>query len=442
MPVLEEGNIYVRGTFPVNVALEEAAHKAHIARGILRQYPEIELIASQVGRPDDGTDPTGFFNCELNVPLKAQKDWPNAPGRDRPRTKNELVEEMNAEIKRKLPGIDWDFSQYIRDNVMESLSGVKGDNSIKIFGPNLDKLEELAEEVKNAISTVQGIDNVGVFRIKGQSNLEFPVDREKCAFWNLLPADVQNTIQTAVGGKPASQMIEGEKTFDITVRLAKRWRQNEDAILRIPIDITNHTVTPGAVASMSATPMTGPSGGVPALGTSLSMPALVGSAYNATFTNLSNLPRLEIRHVVTPRGKDGLPDPKLKSFSRPGASTISREQDNRFIAIKFSVRNRDLGSAVADAQQRVAPLIQPPYRTEWSGEFQEMEEAEHRLLLVVSLALILIVILLYLAFNSLLDTVVVLSNVLAALLGGIWALLLTGTNFNISAAVGFISILG
>src|SRR5262249_47692881 len=202
----------------------------------------------------------------------AESEWPNSPGSNRPRTRVELESAMSAELKRALPGIDWGFSQYIRDNVMESLSGVKGDNSCKIFGPELDKLEELAVEVKNTLNGIRGLEDVGIFRIKGQSNLELPVDREKCAFWNLLPADVQNTIQTAVGGKPASQMIEGEKTFDITVRLAKRWRQNEDAILRIPIDITNHTVTPGAVASMAATPMTGPSGGVPSLGTSLSMP--------------------------------------------------------------------------------------------------------------------------------------------------------------------------
>jgi cobalt-zinc-cadmium resistance protein CzcA len=442
MPELEEGNLWIRGTFPVNVALEEAAQKAHIARTIIRQYPEVAVIASQVGRPDDGTDPTGFYNLEINVPLKPENEWPSAPSRNRPRTRVELEADMNAELKRKLPGIDWGFSQYIRDNVMEALSGVKGDNSVKIFGPDLEKLEELAVEVKNTLNGIRGMEDVGIFRIKGQSNLEFQVDREKCAFWNLLPGDVHNTIQATVGGKPASQMIEGEKTFDITVRLAKRWRDNEDAVLRIPIDVTNHTVTPGAVASILATPSTGPSAGVPALGTSLSMPSLVGSMYNATFTNLSSLPRLEIRHVVSPLGKDGLPDPNLKSFSRPGASTIYREQDNRFIAIKFDVHGRDLAGTVAEAQEKVAPLIQPPYRTEWSGEFQEMEEANRRLLLIVPVSLGMIFVLLYLTFHSAIDALLVFSNVVALSVGGIWALLLTGTHFSISAAVGFISIFG
>jgi cobalt-zinc-cadmium resistance protein CzcA len=220
-----------------------------------------------------------------------------------------------------------------------------------------------------------------------------------------------------------------------------RLRANEQAILNIPVDVSNNTVTLGTVATQLPTPLTGASTGVASTGTSLAMPALGGSTFNATGNNIGNAPRRRIADLVTPLDARGRPDP-ASPFLRPGASTIYREQGNRLIAVKFAVHGRDLASAVAEAQRETAPLIQAPYRTQWSGEFQEMEEAEQRLVLVVSLSLVLILILLYLAFTSLLDAAVVYANVVAMTLGGIWALLLTGTNFNISAAVGFISILG
>src|SRR5262249_28803538 len=177
MPELEEGNLWVRGTFPINVSLDEVATRVRVVRAIMRAYPEVEAIVPQIGRPDDGTDPTGFYNVEIFVPLKPAKDWPVPPGQTRPRTKPELVKEMDEELSRKIPGVDWDSSQIIRDNVMESLSGVKGENSVKIFGPDLDELERVAERVKNTLADIRGIENAGVFRIKGQSNLEFPIDR-------------------------------------------------------------------------------------------------------------------------------------------------------------------------------------------------------------------------------------------------------------------------
>lgn len=450
MPELEEGNLWIRGIFPANASLDEVAAKANTARNIMRSYPEIELVVNQIGRPDDGTDPEGFYKSEYFVPLKQQKDWPLLLPEDgwkrrlnplRPRTKQELVAAMSSELETGLPGIDWNFSQNIRDNVMESLSGVKGDNSVKIFGPDLDELERRAESVKNTLNTIRGIESVGVFRIKGQPNLEFPIDRHKCMQWGVSVADVEAVIKTAVGGQAFSQMIEGEKTFDITLRWPKELRSSEDAILHIPVDLSNNIVLPSFVPTTSATTQSGASVGVSTTGSAAAMPSLTGSQYNANMNNIANAPRRRLGDLVTPMAADGGLDP-LGSFTRPGASTIYREQGNRLIAIKFSVRGRDLASAVAEAQAKTAQFFGGPFRAEWSGEFQEMEEAEHRLLTVLAVSMVLIMILLYLAFHSTLDALVVISNVAAMGVGGIWALFVMRISLNISAAVGFISILG
>jgi cobalt-zinc-cadmium resistance protein CzcA len=449
MPELEEGNLYIRGTFPVNASLEEVADKTRRARALLRQYPEVALVATQIGRPDDGTDPTGFYNAEFSIPLHPANEWPAIMPRSdwlswlgpRARTKPELIAEMNKQMHRELIGVDWNFSQYIRDNVMESLSGVKGDNSVKIIGPELDELEKLADRVKAELDSVPGLQNVAVFRIKGQPNLEFSIDRIRCKFWNVSVADVENAIAIAVGGQACTQMVEGEKTFDIALRWPERLRGHEKAILDIPIEVTNNIVTPGYVPSTPQTPMTGPSVGVSTIGTNVPMPSLLGNVLNAAINNISNVPRLRLGQLVTPVNDEGLPDPNGK-FLRSGASTIYREQGKRFIAVKFSVRGRDLAGAVAAAQAKTAPQIPVGYRTEWSGEFQEMLEAERRLMYIVPLSLTAIFVVLYLAFHDLVDALLVFSNVVALCLGGVWALLLTGTNFSISAAVGFISIFG
>jgi cobalt-zinc-cadmium resistance protein CzcA len=449
MPALEEGNLYVRGTFPVNASLEEVADKARRARQILRSYPEVTLVASQVGRPDDGTDPTGFYNAEFSIPLHPAKEWPAVVPRDgwlswlgpRARTKPELIAEMNHQMHRELIGVDWNFSQYIRDNVMESLSGVKGDNSVKIIGPDLDELEKLADQVKAELDAVPGLENVAVFRIKGQPNLEFTVDRSKCKFWNVSVTDVENSIAISVGGQACTQMVEGEKSFDIALRWPERLRGNEQAILDIPIEVTNNIVTQGYVPGTPATPVTGPSVGVSPIGTNVPMPSLWGNIFNAAINNITSVPRLRLGQLVTPVNDEGQLDPNGK-FLRSGASTIYREQGKRFIAVKFSVRGRDLAGAVAEAQEKTSPLVPVGYRTEWSGEFQEMLEAEHRLMYIIPLSLAAIFVLLYLAFHDLIDALLVFSNVVALCLGGVWALLLTGTNFSISAAVGFISIFG
>src|SRR5262249_766070 len=220
-----------------------------------------------------------------------QEGWMRYFRAKRPRTKDELRDEMKAELSRILIGVDWNFSQYIRDNVMEALSGVKGDNSVKIIGPDLDELERIADEVKNRLENVPGIADVGVFRIKGQPNLELPVDRNKCLYWGIRVADVENVIQTAVAGKAFTQMIEGEKTFDIALRWPTRLRGDEHAILNIPVDVTNNQVTPGYVATISPTTLSGAVAAVSTVGTANYGPALFGSLYGGTLNNLAAAPR-------------------------------------------------------------------------------------------------------------------------------------------------------
>jgi cobalt-zinc-cadmium resistance protein CzcA len=439
MPELEEGNVWIRGTAPLNITLERQVELSKSARTIMAGYPEVESIVAQLGRPDDGTDAAGFYNSEYFVPLQPQKDWPRLVEESgwrrifagmRARTKDELISAMNDELSRKIPGVIWNFSQNIRDNVMESLSGIKGDNSIKIFGPDLDKLELLAAKAKNILQDVTGIENVGIFHIRGQSHLEFRVDPEKCERWGVMTADVNNVVSSALGAKPMSSMVEGEKLFDIAIRWPKWRRGSETSILDIPVDIINNTVV------LSQGPNVVPS----AFGTGNATPSKVGTQAD-TSNPISSTPRLRLRDLVSPVGEDGAPDEEGQ-FERHGASDIYRENGQRMIAIKFSVRGRDLASAVADARQRTNDLFHSPYRSVWSGEFEEMEDAEGRLMVIIPLALALIFILLYSAFRSFLDSVVVLSNVVALSLGGIWALLLTGTNFSISAAVGFVSIFG
>ncbi len=348
----------------------------------------------------------------------------------RPRTKIELIDEMNAELEAKLPGIDWNFSQNIRDNVMESLSGVKGDNSVKIFGPDLEKLQEYAGKLKNALRQVPGVENVGIFDIRGQSNLEFRPDPEKCKKWNVQVADVNNVISSALGGKAMTTMIEGEKMFDVSIRWPKWRRGSEDSILDIPVDVSNNQVIAASGPGWTPSPT----------GSGLLAPSKVGSLVE-TANPISNTPRLRLRDLVSPVGEDGAIDAG-GSYEKSGCSTIYREQGERLIAIKFSVRNRDLGSAVKEAQELTKSVVQPPYRLVWSGEFEEMEEAEARLLYIIPVSLVLILILLYMAFHSLIDAIVVFSNVVALSLGGVWTMWLTGTNFSISAAVGFVSLFG
>ena len=441
MPQLEEGNLYIRGTFPLNASLDEVTRRVMTARDLMKHFPEVKVVVAQIGRPDDGTDPTGFYNAEFFVPLLPQAQWPVPSGRTHARTKAQLVEDVNADLAKHLVGVDWNFSQNIRDNVLESLSGVKGENSVKIIGPDLNELEKLADQVANSLHQIRGIKNVGVFRVMGQSNLALPIDRAKCAQWNVSVQAVQNVVQTAIGGLGVTQMIEGERAFDITLRWPSQLRDNENDILKIPVDVGSNIVIADATPKLPATLGTGASTGLATIGTTNSGPSPTGSAFNGTINNLGATPRRRLGDLITPVRLDGTPDPD-GSFIQPGASTIYREQGSRMIAIKFDVRGRDLASAVAEAQQKSGGIVKAPYRVEWSGEFQEMQAAEERLMIVIPIALAMIVVLLYVNFQSMTDVAIVLSNVIVLCLGGIWALLLTNTNFSVSAAVGFISIFG
>jgi cobalt-zinc-cadmium resistance protein CzcA len=459
MPELEEGNLWIRAIFPVHVSLDSVNDPCRQARSIMgsSRYPEVESVVTQAGRPDDGTDPGGFNNVEFFVPLRPEREWPKVErpnGQRKVRTRQEIAEDMSGELYGKLPGIEWSFSQYIRDNVMEAISGVKGDNSVKIYGPDLRRLEELADKTKKIISDVHGIADVGIYHIMGQANLEFAIDKRKCKYWGVQVADVNSVINTAVRGNATTQMVEGEKLFDITLRWPQHRREDLLSILDIPVDINNNTLTPGSLPNRGQTTTVGPAVGPSPTGTNLPNPAPVSQnvAPSSTF-----LPRIPLRYLVSPVGPNGrpdpTPDPDPSKFIRPGGSIIPRENGKRFIAVKFSVRDRDLASAVEEVKEKLAAaeekvggetesLFRAPYWIVMGGEFEQMGDAEARLLLIVPASLIGIFMLLYLAFRSLLDAVVVLSNVLYSSIGGFWALYLFDINFSVSAAVGFVSLFG
>lgn len=440
MPALEEGNLWIRSTAALNQSLERNVEMARQARLIMSNYPEVEAIVTQSGRPDDGTDIEGYESTEYFVPLRPRKDWPLVVeqtgltrvfyGEKRARTKDELIAEMNAEFQRKIPGVVWNFSQNIRDNVMESLSGFKGDNSMKIFGPDYEQLEILANKIKNVLEDIPGMVDVGVIHEMGQSHLQFRVDPEKCKKWGVMTSDVNNVVSSALGARAMSSMVEGEKLFDIAIRWPLRLRNNETSILDIPVDIINNTV----VGAQGSSPVPNPTG------SALPLPSNIGAQAD-TRNPITNAPRLALRDLVSPVGPDGAVDPK-GHFEHAGAAAIFREQGKRLIAIKFGVRGRDLGSVVEEAKARTKDLIRTPYQAVWAGEFEQMQEAQGRLMVIVPFSLALIMLLLYVAFRSILDALVIFSNVFDVAVGGIWALYLTETTFSVSAAVGFISLFG
>ena len=384
MPQLEEGNLWIRATLPRTVSLEAAAKMAPRLRQVIASIPEIKNVMSHVGRPDDGTDVTSFFNLEFNAPLKPMEEW--REGKTREMLEDELMKKFA-----QFPGVNFNFSQLIRDNVEEALSGVKGANSVKLFGDDLQSLEDAGQRVVNILKGVPGIENVGLFHILGQPNLEIQVDHAACARYGVNVADVEAAVQVAIGGKAFSQMVEGEKLYDIVLRLPVSLRDDPTVINRIPVDIPVESGKPGARVPLGQL--------------------------------------AKIRPHVS------------------GASYIYRENNRRYIPIKFSVRGRDLASAIAEAQKRVddpkGPAKLPEgYTIEWSGEFAQMEAANARLMWIVPLSIGLIMALLHTAFSSLKDALLVMANVVAATMGGIWALRWTQTPFSISAAVGFISIFG
>ena len=379
LPALEEGNLWIRASMPPTISLEAGMPIVNRMRAIIKSHPEVITVVSQHGRPDNGSDATGFFNAEFFVPLKPFEQW------EAGRTKDDLVKDLQEEFAREFTGIDMNFSQYIQDNIEEGLSGVKGANSIKIIGPDLPKLEDLANQIKKVMSDVPGVTDLGIFRVLGQPNLNIRVDRDKAARYGLNTGDINTFVQTAFGGATATTVYEFDRLFGVTVRAAPRFRDTIDVIRNAKINVT----TPN------------------------------GNAY---------IPLTEVADISI----------------ETGASYIFHERNQRFIPIKFSVRGRDLGSAVAEGKERIAKAISLPngYRLEWAGEFEELEQAQRRLEIIVPLSLVLILGLLYALFNSFRDSLLVLTGIPFAVAGGIIALAVSGEAFGISAAIGFVSLFG
>jgi cobalt-zinc-cadmium resistance protein CzcA len=380
LPALEEGNLWIRASMPPTISLEAAMPTVKKMREILLRHPEVVTVVSQHGRPDNGSDAAGFFNAEFFVPLKPFDQW--APGM----TKEKLVEELQAEFSAQFTGIGLNFSQYIQDNIEEGLSGVKGANSVKIIGPNLATLEELAGKVLREMDQVRGVTDLGLFRVLGQPNLNIKVDRAVAARYGLNSGDINTVVQATLGGTTATTLLEADRQFAVTVRLAPEYRDSLDAVRNIKVGY----VTPAG-----------------------------GNAY---------IPLRELADITLDTG----------------ASYIFHERNQRFIPIKFSVRGRDLGGTVAEAQQRIAGNVKLPngYRIEWAGEFEELQLARQRLALIVPISLLLILVLLYSLFNSLRDSLLALAGIPFSIAGGVLALYLTGLDFSISAAIGFVSLFG
>ena len=381
LPKLEEGNLWVRATMPATISLEEGNGYANGMRRLIRSFPEVETVVTQHGRPDDGTDAAGFFNVEFFTPLKSTDKW--RPGM----TKEKLTDEIQAKLAAAFPGIEFNFSQYLQDNVAEQVSGVKGENSIKVFGNDLQTLTDTAEAIKTVLAGVPGITDIGVFTSLGQPTIQIDVDRARAARHGLSPGDINATIHVAIGGESAGDVYEpgSDRHFPIVVRLAPEHRQNTEAI---------STLTVGAPGAKGIT----------------------------------QIPLSEVADI------------RLLT----GASYIYREQQQRYLPIKFSVRDRDLGSAIAEARQRIAEKVTlpPGTRLEWVGEFRNLQEAIGRLQIVVPLSLALIALLLWINFSSLRDTLLAMSVIPMATVGGIMALFVTQIPFSVSAAIGFVALFG
>ncbi len=383
LPHLEEGNLWIRATMPSSVSLEEGNEYVNQIRKAIKNLPEVDTVISQHGRPDDGTDATGFFNAEFFVPLKPEKNWRKGVNKD------VLTSELSSTLIQDFPGIEFNFSQYIQDNVQEAVSGVKGENSIKLFGSDLQTLTKTAERIKAVMKTVPGITDLSVFSSVGQPTIRIDIDRFTAGRYGLAPGDINSAVQTAIGGQAAGDAYEesSDRHFPIIVRLAQPYRQSIEAIDRLTI-----------------------------------------GSQNPTTNTVTQIPLREVAKV------------SLVS----GASFIYREQQQRYLPIKFSVRGRDLGGAVLEAQRKIDEEVKlpPGYRLEWVGEFGNLQDAIKRLKVIVPVTIVLISVLLYFNFSSLADTLLGLTVIPMAMVGGIFALILTGTPFSVSAAIGFIALFG
>lgn len=382
LPKLEEGNLWIRATLPPTISLQEGNSYVNEMRKLIRARPEVESVVSQHGRPDDGTDAAGFFNAEFFAPLKPASEWPGT------HDKEELTAELLKQLDDRFPGVEFNFSQYLQDNVSEAVSGVKGENSIKLFGSDLQALTDTANKIKSVLATVQGVTDLAVFTSLGQPTVQIDIDRAKAARYGLAPGDINATIKVAIGGDTAGDIYEpgSDRHFPIIVRLAPEYRRSAEAIQNIRI---------GAP---------GPNGSV------------------------TQIPLSEVANI------------SLVS----GAAYIYREQQERYLPIKFSVRERDLGSAIREAQQKIADQVQlpPGSRMEWVGEFGNLQDAIRRLSIVVPISLALIGILLWFNFGSMTDTLLAMSVIPMAIFGGVLGLVITGTAFSVSAAIGFIALFG
>ncbi len=377
LPHLDEGALWVRGTLAPSTGPDEGIRVANQARIILCAFPEVPQCTSQTGRPDDGTDTTGFFNTEFFVDLKPKEEW-------RPvfhQNKDELIAAMQRELD-KIPGAVWGFSQPIEDNMEEAVSGVKGALATKVFGDDLKVLEQKSDEIVNVFSKINGIEDLGVFRVLGQPNLNVAVDRTAAARYQINVADVQDAIQTAVGGNALTQVLKGEARYDLTLRYLPQYRDTQEAIENIRL--------------------LSPSG-----------------------------ERVSLAQLCKIRESDG-------------GSEIYREGNQRYIAIKYSVRGRDLGSTVEEAIKKVNEQVKLPigYSLRWEGEFASQKRANARLLIVLPITILIIFILLYTMFKSLKWALLIMVNVAIAPIGGLLALWFTGTNFSVSSGVGFLALFG
>jgi cobalt-zinc-cadmium resistance protein CzcA len=378
LPHLDEGALWVRGTLAPSTGPDEGIRIANEARVLLCSFPEATDCTSQVGRPDDGTDTSGFYNTEYYVGLKPKKQWRPAFHQD----KEELIAAMNRALEKNIPGVLWNFSQPIADNMEEAVSGVKGQLATKIYGDDLKVLEEKAEAIVKIMRQVKGIADLGVLRVLGQPNLNLTVDRAQAARYQINVADVQDAIQTAVGGNVLTQVLQGEARYDLVMRYLPQYRSTRQAIEDIRL-----------------------------------------LAPTGERVSLAQLCQIE---------------------ERDGASEIYREGNQRYIAIKYSVRGRDLGGAVKEAIEKVSAQVQLPrgYRIDWEGEYESQKRAQARLFLIVPLTVLLILMILYTMFHSFKWALLILVNVLIAPIGGLVALLLTHTNFSVSSGVGFLALFG
>jgi len=384
LPKLEEGNFWIRATLPESISLEEGNAYVNDMRRLIKSFPEVETVISQHGRPDDGTDATGFFNAELFVPLKPFEAWP------RRLDKGRLTQQLTQALQERFPGVEFNFSQYIEDNVEEAASGVKGENSIKLFGNDLQTLERTAKRIRDVVRSVPGVTDLAVFDALGQPTIRIDIDRTRAARLGLAPGDINAVVQAAIGGQAAGDLYESgsDRHFPMIVRMAPQYRADPQAIRRITIAAPDPSGSGGTV----------------------------------------QVPLADVADV------------SLIS----GPSFIYREHQERYIPIKFSVRGRDLGSAVLEAQRKVAQEVRLPagYRLEWVGEFGNLQDALQRLTVVVPLSIALICILLFIHFGSLTDVLLAASVIPMALIGGIFALALTGMPFSVSAAIGFVALFG